>query len=213
MKIFKFSELHIFWFSLFHSIATYGKKEFWKKFCFTLNWGTLLAFLVFYGLTEVEMILNRYSGDWFLNIEKKQHSFLHHLLFSRVFKPSSWKSFSLDATLIAPVIANAELYWTDSIYWWNEAVYAWLYIISQVYYFTIIKMTSSKRWRLGKVLWNLRNRPIILLTLLYMFLRCSWKSNLTSKTYLNASESLTEWLQCYQNKMEDKPIFRVYKKI
>ena len=45
LKIFRFSELPIFWSSLFHSVATEGKKEFSKKsvlLCFTksfaLNW-------------------------------------------------------------------------------------------------------------------------------------------------------------------------------
>ena len=71
LNIFKFSELCIFWSSLF------------QKLCFTLNWGLLLAFLVVYGLTEVGIKLNRYSV-WFLNILKKQHSFLYHPLFSRV---------------------------------------------------------------------------------------------------------------------------------
>ena len=79
VKIFKFSGLLIFWSSLFHSITAEGKNEFWKKLCLTLNWGILLAFLVLYGLTEVGMILNRYYGDWFLNILKKQHDFLYHL--------------------------------------------------------------------------------------------------------------------------------------
>ena len=63
LKINKFSELRIFWYSLFHSITTEGKNEFWKKLCFTLNWGILLAFLVLYGLAEVGIILNRYCGD------------------------------------------------------------------------------------------------------------------------------------------------------
>ena len=67
LKINKFSELRVFWSSLFHSITTEGKNEFWKKLCLTLNRGILLAFLVLHGLTEVVIILNRYSGDWFLN--------------------------------------------------------------------------------------------------------------------------------------------------
>ena len=68
LKINKFSELRIFRSTLFHSITTEGKNEFLKKLCFTLNWGILLAFLVLYGLTEVGIILNRYYGDWLLNI-------------------------------------------------------------------------------------------------------------------------------------------------
>ena len=90
LKINKFSELRIFWSSLFHSITTEGKNEFWEKLCFTLNWGILLAFLVFYGIMEVGIILNRYSGDWFLIILKKEHNFLYHFLFSRDSKPSLW---------------------------------------------------------------------------------------------------------------------------
>ena len=82
LRINKFSELRIYWSSLFHSITTEGKNKLSKKLCFTLNWGILLAFALYHG--------SRYFGDWFLNILKKQHSFLYHLLFSRVSKPSSW---------------------------------------------------------------------------------------------------------------------------
>ena len=89
-KICRFSEFHIFLSSLFHSITTKRKKEFRKELCFTLKWGILLAFLVLYGLAEVGIILNKYFEDWFLNILKKQQSFLYHLLFTRVFKPGSW---------------------------------------------------------------------------------------------------------------------------
>ena len=95
LKIFKLSELRIFRSSLFHSITAEGKKEFRKKLCFTLNKRILLVFLVLYVLTEVRIILNRYFGHLYMKILKKQHSFLHHLLFSRVSKPSSSFSFSL----------------------------------------------------------------------------------------------------------------------
>ena len=87
LKILRFSELHIFLSSLFHSIYTEEKKEFWKKLCFTVSCGILLAFLVLCILTEVGIISDRYFGDWFLNILKKRHSLLYHLLFSRVSKP------------------------------------------------------------------------------------------------------------------------------
>ena len=96
------------------SITAEEKKEFWKKLCFNLNRGILLVFLVLYVLTEVGIILKRYFGHLYLEILKKQHSFLYHLLLPRVFKPSSLYSFSLDAPLIAPVIANAALYWIES---------------------------------------------------------------------------------------------------
>ena len=39
-----------------------------------------------------------------------QHNFVYHLLCSKVSKLSSLYSFSLDAPLIAPVIASAELH-------------------------------------------------------------------------------------------------------
>ena len=110
LKIFKLSELRIFRFSLFHSITAEGKKEFRKNLCFILNRGILLVFFVLYVPTEVGIILNRCFGHLYLKILKKKHSFLYHLLFSRVSKPSSSYSFSLDFSLIAPVIANAALY-------------------------------------------------------------------------------------------------------
>ena len=89
LKIFRFSELHIFWSNLFHSVTTEGKKFFWKNLCFTLNWVMLLAFLMLYGLMEVGITLNRYFGEWFPNVLKKQHSFRYYLLFLRVSTPSS----------------------------------------------------------------------------------------------------------------------------
>ena len=114
LKIFKLSELRIFRFSLFHSITAEGKKEFWKKLFFILNRKILLIY---------------YFRHEYLKIFKKQHSFLYHLLFSRVSKPSSSYSFSLDIPLIAPV-ANTALCWIGSSYWWNEALYTWSYTMS-----------------------------------------------------------------------------------
>ena len=96
-----------------------------SKLCFTLRRGILLVFLVLYVLTEVGIILNRYFGHLYLKILKKQHSFLYHLLFLRVSKPSSLYSFSVDLPLIAPVIADATLYWIESSFWWNKALYVW----------------------------------------------------------------------------------------
>ena len=107
LKIFKLSELRIFRSSLFHSITAEGKKEFRKKLCFTLNRGILFVFFMFYVLTELGIIWKRYFGHLYLKILQKQHSFLYHLLFSRLSKPSSSYSFSIDVPLIAPVIANA----------------------------------------------------------------------------------------------------------
>ena len=43
-----------------------------------------ISILVLYGLAEVRMILNGHFGDWFLYKLKKQHSFLHHLLFQEL---------------------------------------------------------------------------------------------------------------------------------
>ena len=85
----------------------------------------LITFLVLYVLTEVRIILNRYFWHLYLKTLKKHHSFLYHLLFSRVSKPSPTYSFPLDVSLIAPAIANDALYWIESSFWWNEALYAW----------------------------------------------------------------------------------------
>ena len=94
-------------------------------------------------LTEVGIILNRYFGHSNLKIFKKQHSFLYHLLFSRVSKPSPLYSFSLDVPLIAPIIANAVLHWTESSFWWNKAFYVWWYMM--IYDVTIVEMKSNKK--------------------------------------------------------------------
>ena len=48
--------------SLFHSMMTDGKKVFLKKLCLTLKWGISFAFLVEYGLFNLEIILKRYFG-------------------------------------------------------------------------------------------------------------------------------------------------------
>ena len=127
---FKSVFLKIFRSSLFLSINAEGKKEFGKKLCFTWNRRILLVFLVLYVLTEVGMILNSYFGYLYLKLLKKQHSFLYHLLFTNVFKTSSSYSFSLDVPLIAPIIVNAALYWMQSRFWCNEALYAWSYMMS-----------------------------------------------------------------------------------
>ena len=120
----------IFRSSLSHSITAERKKEFWKKLCFTSNRGILLVSLVMYRLKEAGIILNRYFRHLYLKILKKQLGFLYHLLFSKVSKPSSSYSFSLDVPLTAPVIANSALYWIESSFWWNEALYAWSYMMS-----------------------------------------------------------------------------------
>ena len=56
----------------------------------------------------------------FLIILKKWPSFLNHRCCCKDAKPNSLQSFSLDETLIAPVIARAALYCIDSSFWWKE---------------------------------------------------------------------------------------------
>ena len=41
------------------------------------------------------------------------------------FKPNSWYNLSLEVLLIAPVIANAALYWIDSIFSDNLLLLGW----------------------------------------------------------------------------------------
>ena len=126
------SELRIFWSSLFQSIATEGKGEFWKKLSFTLNRGILLVFFVFYVITEVILILNKYFRHWYLKTLKMHNSFLYHLFFSRVSKPSSLYSFSLNVHPIAlvagqqwPLLCCTEL---TFIFEWDVALYVWSYM-------------------------------------------------------------------------------------
>ena len=120
VKIFKFSESRIFWSSLFHSITTGRKKKFWKKLCFSLNRGIILVFLWLYVITEVEVILN---GYWYLKILKEQHSFQYHLLFSRISKPSSLYSFSLEVPFLTSIIANVALCWIDPSFQWDVVLH------------------------------------------------------------------------------------------
>ena len=53
--------------------------------------------------TGMQVVLYRY------------HHCLSHLLFFKDSKPNSWYNFSLRVPLIAPAIAKATLYYTDSI--------------------------------------------------------------------------------------------------
>ena len=68
-----------------------------------------MAFLVLQGLTEVRIIMNRYFEDGFLNILKKHHRFLYHILFSG-FSNLALDNVSLEMPLMAHEIGNAELY-------------------------------------------------------------------------------------------------------
>ena len=108
---------------LFHSFIIEGK-EFFKKSCFVQSWGIFSEFrekcLVFGEGTSRE----RYIDDWLLIILNKQQSFLCQHPCWRDSKPNSWYSFSLEVSLAAPVIANVALHWIDSIFWWNEVLYA-----------------------------------------------------------------------------------------
>ena len=125
LKMLKLSELWIFWSSSVHSITAERKKEFERSHALlSIDEYYLLVFLVLHILTEVGMILNRYFGHWYLKIWKKQHSFLYHILFSRVSKPGSLYSF-----VIAPVAANTALYWINSSFRWNVALHVWSYMM------------------------------------------------------------------------------------
>ena len=71
LKAEKVLEYLIFKSKLFHSITVDGKKEFIKKWCLPLKRRILSLVLVFYALLTLGSILERYSGDWPLNILKK----------------------------------------------------------------------------------------------------------------------------------------------
>ena len=74
-----------------------------------------------------------FRGDSLLIILGKQQIFLYQRLCWRDSKPNSWKYFFLQVPLTALVIANAALYWIDSIFWWSKGLYATLcYIINHV---------------------------------------------------------------------------------
>ena len=71
LKAEKVLEYLIFKSKLFHSITVDGKKEFIKKWCLPLKRRILSLVLVLYALLTLGSILERYSGDWPLNILKK----------------------------------------------------------------------------------------------------------------------------------------------
>lgn len=118
LEIFKLSELQIIWSSLFYLITGVRRKEFWQKFCSTLNTRILLVFRVLQVLAELGIVLNRYFGQWYLKILQKHSSFMYNLIVSRVSKSSSLFSFSLEILLIASAIANA----VDSSFCWSVAL-------------------------------------------------------------------------------------------
>ena len=69
-----------------------------------------------------------------------QHKRLNHLLDFSDYKPNSTKLFSLDLPCIAPVMASAALYWTDSRFHKNIN---WKLVID---YIVIINKESQKRF-------------------------------------------------------------------
>ena len=59
LKIEKLSEFLILFSRLFHSVTMYGKYEFLRKVCLTLNRGILSMFLVLYVLLTLGILLTR----------------------------------------------------------------------------------------------------------------------------------------------------------
>ena len=112
LEMLELFELRMFSSSLFHSITAEGKRNF-ERNCALLWIEVYYYYFVLYVLTEVGIILNRYFGYLYLKILKKQHSFLYHLLFQG-FPNLAHHIVSLYVPLIAPVIANAALYWMES---------------------------------------------------------------------------------------------------
>ena len=106
----------------FQSFMVQGKKEFLKKSCFRRSWEIFSEFRAKYLLLGEETNWKRYLGDWLLIILNKGQSFLYQRPFWR--DSNSSHSFSLEVPFTTPVIANAALYWIDSIFWWIEVLYA-----------------------------------------------------------------------------------------
>ena len=105
---------------LFHSFIVEGKRKFLKKSCFVQSWGMFSEFWEKYLVFNEGISWKRYLRDWLLIILNKQQKFLYQRLCWRNSKPNSWQK----VPLTAPVIANTALYWIDSIFWWNEMLYA-----------------------------------------------------------------------------------------
>ena len=69
-------------------------------------------------LLKLGFKLNKYEGNFSMNILEKWQSFLNQCLDLRDSKSSSWDIFSVEVPLIAPVIAKHAFYWTDlSLSW------------------------------------------------------------------------------------------------
>ena len=81
----------------------------------------------------------------------------------------------------APVIARQALYWIDSSFSWKEELQAWAHMTSEKSNWLLINVLYIvSRDDLGRIGWNLRNRPIVLLIFWVIFFMCSTKFSLTS---------------------------------
>ena len=98
---------------IFHSFYV-EKKSFWRiQFCKEINGkmlGCLWEFLIFGGNLWI------YDGCPVERNLQRKHNCLMHLLCWRYSSPNSWYNLSREEPLMTPVIANAVLYCTNSIF-------------------------------------------------------------------------------------------------
>ena len=117
-----------------------------------------------------------FKGSFFDKSVKKTRCFEKQQKYWSVSNPNCRKKFSLDS-LIAPVIAKHELYWTDSNLLWEKLANAWLYGIPPYFKWELIKALQIviKAFLDGK-LWRLCKKLIVLFSLFDALPRCSFKS-------------------------------------
>ena len=80
LKIFRFSDFHIFWFRLFHSVTTEGKKGFWLKIMFYIELRNIIS------ISRIVCLFWRLLPEYF----KAAAQFPVPSSFSSVSTPSYW---------------------------------------------------------------------------------------------------------------------------
>ena len=118
-------EFWIFKYSSFHSLIVNGKEEYLKVSF--LKWYDLILFeiwilywLAFHGISSA-----RYCRRLYVLILQKQHNHLNHFLHIRYSRPSYLYIIFREDPLIAPEIAKAALYWTDSSLRQKSLLFGW----------------------------------------------------------------------------------------
>ena len=167
--------------NLFHSVIVNGKSKFWKSVVLQRKVWKQPA----YRCDLCRGGINSYKegGNFAEIILYKYDIRLNRLLSFKNSSPNSWYKFSFEVSLIAPVIANAVLYW---LYWTvprsGDEVWQMIYILSTSLYnkfIFLITLTHLVAFLIVSFVWSkklsLESRNQ---------LTCFWMFSLTTGTLL-----------------------------